>query len=139
MRIRNNKGFTLIELMIVVAIVAILGSIAYPSYTDYVRKARRADGTSSLLNAAHRLERCGSTFGRYDHASCGNGVIPPIDSTEAYYSISGVATASTYDFTATAQNEQLNDAGYCNGFTVDEAGVKGLNSGSEGVDRCWNK
>lgn len=138
MRKRNNKGFTLIEMMIVVAIVGILGAIAYPSYNNYVSKARRADGTSSLLNAAHRLERCGSTFGRYDHASCGNGgVIPPIDSTDAYYSISGVATSSTYTFTAVAQNEQAGDSAKCDSFTVDQTGAKGA-SGSEGVDRCWN-
>jgi type IV pilus assembly protein PilE len=137
MRKRHNKGFTLIEVMIAVAIVAILASIAYPSYTEHVRKARRADGMSALLNAAHQLERCGSTFGRYDHAQCGGGNIAAVDSPEGYYSVAGVATASTYDFTATPQNEQVNDAGYCATFTLDESGVKGA-TGSLSADRCWN-
>ena len=138
MRKRNNTGFTLIELMIVVAIIGILVAVAYPSYSDYVKKGRRADGTSALLNAAHALERCGSTFGTYNHANCGNGNIAAVDSPEAYYSIVGVATVSTYDFTATPQNQQASDAGDCATFTVDEAGVKAA-TGAIGTDRCWNK
>ena len=137
MRKKNNMGFTLIEIMIAVAIVGILGAIAYPAYTDHVRKARRADGITALLNAAHRLERCGSTFGRYDHGNCGGGVIAGVDSPEAYYSVAGAATASTYDFTATPQNEQANDAGYCATFTLDESGVKDA-TGSLSADQCWN-
>ena len=129
-------GFTLIEIMIAVAIVGILGAIAYPAYSDHVRKARRADGISSLLNAAHAMERCGSTYGLYSHASCANLLVAQ-DSTEAYYSITGVAAASTYTFTAAAQNQQATDASKCNNFTIDQAGVKGA-SGSETVKRCWN-
>lgn len=138
MRIRNNKGFTLIELMIVVAIVGILGAIAYPSYADYVRKARRADGMTAVLNAANMMERCGSTFGRYDHANCAN-LLNANPSPEGYYSVTGGnAGASTYTFTAAAQGKQLSDSGYCDDFAVDQAGVK-TSSGSEGNDRCWNK
>lgn len=135
----NNRGFTLIELMIVVAIVAILGSIAFPAYTDYVRKARRADGMTAVLNAANTMERCGSTFGRYDNANCLNLFNPAQDSPEGYYSVARAAapTASTYSFTATAQGKQASDASYCNAFTVNEAGTK-TSMGSEGNDRCWN-
>lgn len=52
-----NKGFTLIELMIVVAIVAILAAIAYPSYQDYVRKTNRTDAQSELTALATQLQR----------------------------------------------------------------------------------
>lgn len=137
MRERNNRGFTLIEIMIVVAIVGILGAIAYPAYTDHVRKARRADGMTAVLNAANAMERCGSTFGRYDNANCA-GILAAQNSPESYYSVTGVAGASTYTFTAAAQNQQLNDAGYCNSFAVDQAGTK-TSTGSEGNDRCWNR
>lgn len=133
---QNHKGFTLAEVVIAVAIVGILAAIAIPAYTDHVRKSRRADGTISLLNAAHQLERCGSAFGRYDHANCAN-LLAAQDSTEAFYSIAGVAAAATYTFTATAQNEQVSDAAKCDAFTVDQAGTKGA-TGSEGIERCWN-
>ena len=53
----NTKGFTLIELMIAVAIVGILAGIAYPSYQDSVRKSRRADAQGALLGFANAMER----------------------------------------------------------------------------------
>ena len=53
----NTKGFTLVELMIAVAIVGILASIAYPSYQDSVRKSRRADAKGALLGFANAMER----------------------------------------------------------------------------------
>ena len=53
---KNNAGFTLVELMIVIAILGILGSVAYPSYVHHVKKANRADGIDSLLALAGRME-----------------------------------------------------------------------------------
>lgn len=54
---RQAKGFTLIELMITVAIVAILGAVAYPAYTDQIRKGKRADARAALLNLLQQQER----------------------------------------------------------------------------------
>jgi type IV pilus assembly protein PilE len=53
----SNKGFTLIEVMIVVAIVGILAAVAYPSYQDHVRKSRRAEAQSALMGLAAAMER----------------------------------------------------------------------------------
>lgn len=72
MRIQYSKGFTLIELMIAVAVVGILAAIAYPSYQDSVRKSRRADAKSALLDAAH--ERTVFTENNQYTATLGTGV-----------------------------------------------------------------
>ena len=60
---RHSSGFTLIEVMIVVAIVAILSAIALPSYTEYIRRSHRADARAGLLQAQQWLERAATATG----------------------------------------------------------------------------
>ena len=69
----NTKGFTLIELMIAVAIVGILAGIAYPSYQDSVRKSRRADAKGALLGFANAMERYFTENNSYLGAGAGGG------------------------------------------------------------------
>lgn len=133
---KRNNGFTLIELMIVVAIVAILAAIAYPSYQEQVRKTRRSDGQSALMNTAQRLERCYTLYGAYNAAAC--TVAFPITSDEQFYQVTQTAlTASTFSLLATGQNDQANDK--CGNLTYTNTGAKGVTGADAGItwQDCW--
>lgn len=100
------KGFTLVEVMITVAIVAIIATIAYPSYLDQMRKSRRADAQGALASAANAMERFFTVNNTYATAALGaGGVYPsqtPLDGATKYYNLSFSAqTASAYTLRAT--------------------------------------
>ena len=138
--IGTGRGFTLIELMVVVAIVALLAAIAIPGYTDYVRKGRRADGQGALLSTAGALERYYSEYARYTTAvgSATCAALVPAESPEKYYSLTGTApvcTDSTFLITATPQGAQVGDK--CGSLTLTHAQVKGVSGGSLAASSCW--
>jgi type IV pilus assembly protein PilE len=122
----NSRGFTLIELMIVIAIVAILVAIAVPSYNRHVEKTRRADAQSGLLEAAQTLERCFTRNNTYA------GCAIPTASPDGFYTIA-VTTPSATAYTLTATVTGVADA--CSPFTLDHRGNRNA-SGSD-ADRCW--
>lgn len=126
---RLGGGFTLIEVMIVVAIVAILAAIAFPSYARYVEQARRADGKAALLAAAQRLERCYTQNNSY--ADC------PVtaESPDGFYTVAApTLTATTFTLTATPQGVQATSP--CGTYSITHLGEANV-TGSLGVDRCW--
>lgn len=125
------SGFTLIETVIVLVILAVLVSIAYPAYVDQVRKSRRADAESSLLQSAQLLERCFTRFNTYNHASCPD---PSGASADGYYQISVVREEFTYTLTATPQADQAKDD--CGTYTIDHLGNKTPVPDS---NRCWGQ
>ena len=132
---RLARGFSLIELMIVVAIVAILVAIAYPNYTDSVRRSNRSDGRAALMQAAQNLERYFTENNTYLGATIAED--PDTDiwatdtSTEGYFTLdfSVVPTATTYTLRATAVGPQARDED-CAQLTLTHLGVRS-------PDDCW--
>ena len=155
----TQAGFTLIELMITVAIIALLAAVAVPAYTGYVEKARRSDATTGLTKIAAELERCYTQFSAYN-ARCTFGFVSNgalrnvahadlggrgIRSEEGDYDLTiaaraGSTVAQSYMLTATARADgrQANDD-ECDTFTLTNVGEKNSTPApAAGADNpCW--
>lgn len=109
---RRARGFSLIELMVVVSIVAILAAIAYPSYQNQIAAGRRSDAQAELMQLAQFMERLYTETGCYNPGSdndCSTGTAAPAISIGSdYYSVSfgGTPTATTYRIVATPTGPQ---------------------------------
>ena len=123
------SGFSLIELMIVVAIIAILASIALPAYSQHERKARRAAGATCALAVAQQAERYYTVNLRYTGFVANTGICEP-KALEYYSVVATSATAKAFSISATAQGKQAGDSG-CSPLTIDQAGAKGPSAS------CW--
>jgi type IV pilus assembly protein PilE len=133
---KKQTGMTFVEIMVVVAIVGILAGIAYPSYQDSVRKARRADARTDLFALQLAMEKARGNCATYASAigsgGCSGGEVEYTANTSYYtLSISG-ASASTYTLTATATGAQASDTD-CATITLTRDGTQGGTSG----DDCW--
>src|SRR5690554_1658643 len=128
----TEKGFTLLELMIVVAVVGILAAIAYPSYMDSVRKSNRADAKAALNDAAQQMQRCYTLKSSY--SGCDSNVATT--SPEDFYTIGVNATDTTYTLTATAAKKpQLGDTN-CTSLGLNHLGAKTPDPSTD-THRCW--
>lgn len=144
---KNTRGFSLLELMITVAIVGILASIAYPSYQESVAKSRRNEASNALFTAAQALERYYSANGRYT-TTAGGSTLPAVFPTKvpengtAYYTIaSTAASANAFTLQATRAGVMAGDA--CGNFTYDETGNLAITSLPDGSSKtladCWRR
>lgn len=138
---RLSCGFTLIEMLIVVAIIAILSAIALPSYQEHVAKGRRGEAMVALLEGAQALERYYSTNGSYLDDGTLAAVFPtqvPATGT-AHYTIAAPAAATANSFTlrATATGAMTRDR--CGNFELTQSGARQLDGNSAPVLECWRR
>ncbi|PTN34952.1 type IV pilin protein [Desulfonatronum sp. SC1] len=126
----NSKGFTIIELLIVVAILGILAAIAIPSVTKYTTNARRADGKTALLAAAQAMERHYTNNYTYVGATIGSATtdLIPENSDSGYYILSFTTNgtnpaADKFEIQAEGQGKQAGDTA-CQIMTIDQLGRK---------------
>ena len=133
---KKTRGFTLIELMIVLAILSIIVAVGYPSYMEHVKKSRRAEGMGHLLELADRMERAYSDQGFYPPAGTVSNVY--VATTDGGFYTLSIVSANNVAYTVSAAPTSLgrqNDD-KCKTFTLTSLGQKSI-SGSVPNSQCW--
>ena len=139
----NARGFTLVEVLVVVSIVAILASIAVPAYTSFVRQSNRTDATKTMQLAAQSLERCYSR--RFTYLACNvNGTVMNNGSTmqtpNLFYTVTfTIPNAQNYTLTAAATAVPQTSDSQCVQFTLASTGVQAAqdNHANNTTKACW--
>ncbi len=147
----RQRGFTLIEVMVVAAIVAVLAAVAIPSYTSYVARGKRADARGQLLQAAQFMQRFYAANDRYDADRGGTAVenvMPaglkqsPQDSATPAYTLTVQSSTTFYTLTMAPQGSMSNDK--CGSYRLTADGARANIVGGATVtatvrQECWNK
>lgn len=142
---RRAGGFTLIELMVTVAIVGILAAIAYPSYTNYIVRSNRAAAKSFMMEVSGQQQRylldARAYAGGLTALTDLNMSVPSDVSSNYTITVlprAGITTPN-YTITATPINAQLSRDTSCGTLTLDETGAKTANGSSgAGAIACWS-
>lgn len=141
---RRAGGFSLLELMITVAIIGILASVAYPSYREHVAKSRRSEAANALMVGAQALERYYSANGRYT-TTVDSGTLPAVyptkvpDNGAAYYEIAVSGTPAPNSFTLVAQRKGVMSGDGCGDLTINQSGQVGISNASKTLAECWRR
>jgi type IV pilus assembly protein PilE len=135
---RTQRGFTLVELMIVVAIIGILTFVAVPSYRQYVVKSNRAAAESFVMSVTNKQEQYMLDARQYAATLVLLGMAAPADVSNNYnITITNIgATPPTYTITAVPTGSQAASDTRCGSVSIDQAGTKGI-TGAGTVAECW--
>lgn len=136
----NLRGFTLIEVMVVVVVITILAAIAIPSYSEYVSRSRRAVGKSVLTELAQFMERYYTENGKYVKDDGSLVALVPSNDAAKYYDFSFDAantTAQAYVLKAAPKGAQVNDK--CGTLILKNTGAKDVSGAASGYSAldCW--
>ncbi|TVR92240.1 MAG: prepilin-type N-terminal cleavage/methylation domain-containing protein [Wenzhouxiangellaceae bacterium] len=127
----SDRGFTLIEVMIVVVIIGVLAAIAYPAYQRHVIESNRSAVQAEMMEVAQLFERCFTRTNAYN-----NCAITGRTTDNGRYQITVAAAANTFTVTATPQSVGQQSSDVCGNLTLNHLGVRG-NSGGLAVGDCW--
>ncbi|VVP84120.1 type IV pilin protein [Pseudomonas fluorescens] len=131
---RSNRGFTLIEIMIVIAIIGIVLTISIPSYNEYVKKGRRAEVVSLLSEQAQSLER----FYTKNNVYTG---ITGLSAGNDFYTLTPTITDQTFLLTAARKAGTAMATDKCGDFTLTNTSVRSMNNATTGLTTkdCWGR
>ena len=137
----RTKGFTLIEMLIVVAIIAIIAAIAWPSYQNYVVRGRRVAAASCTMELSQYMERFYTQNLSYSTTKTGTASSTPslecINTVSQFYTVSlGATTATTYIVRAVPKGVQATKDTQCGTLSIDQKGKRSI-TGSGTVNKCW--
>lgn len=139
---KRTRGFTLMEMLITIAVLSILTAIALPSYSEYVKRGQRSEARAALVQAAQFMERVRTERNSYRPG----GNVPTLPTSVATVPGSGAAryairlsavTANTFALEAQAVGSMVGDL--CGNLSLDNTGLRGFTGGKGTMERCWER
>ena len=125
-------GFSMLELVIVLAVVSVLLTLAIPSYQRYTQRVHRAEAIRMMLAVADCQERVRANTGFYDTSSCGEG----FNSDSHELRIEPLDNTASLEYTIVAQPRQ-GEEDDCGNLSLNQAGTRGISGNQVTVNKCW--